>query len=410
MEQFTTPQPVGIFPLPASYLIIPQIADADIVAAELMQGRLPEIMPESLQFFTQALAGDIAAAHSQLENDDSLIGQYNRFVLQSDPAQYQQLRAKLSGELQQMLDMVAYTLGYIPAPPERGETQDERLALVLMAQATYALEQGRADQAIPLLEEAIKLAKPVSPMFAAQLLATLAETKFTYQGSDPFIIQHYQEALKLMEPSDLAETKAEIALNLGIVYHDMSNGGRGALLEAVNCYQKALAVFTREGHPEPYALAQSNLALAYLSMPMQEAGDQLRMAIAVQSLREALKVYTRETHPDQWASAQLNLANAYQYLPSAHPQDNLAEAVQLYEEVLEARDRNSDPLGFARVLANQGNALAHLGIFVHAIPKLQEAQTIFETHGDGEAAHSVADLIAQIQAKEVETMQEKIGD
>jgi len=49
--------------------------------------------------------------------------------------------------------------------------------------------------------------------------------------------------------------------------------------------------------------------------------------------------------------------------PSNHQADNLVEAVELYEAVLEARDRDIDPLGRARVLANQGNVLAHLGVF-----------------------------------------------
>lgn len=391
-----SPQPLGVFPLPTNYLLIAAGDDYDLVRPDLMQGRQPATWPETLRFFEQALAGDVEAAHAALAHDDSPIGRYNRFVLRSDPEQYAQLKAELSGELGQLLDVVAYTLGYIANPPERGDSQAERLALVLLTQAAYALEQGAPDEAVSLLDEAVTLARLVSPMLAAQLLATRAETQYSQHGADPFVIQQYQEALKLLQPSELANTRAEIALNLGIVYHDMAQGRRAALLEAVNCYQQALTFFNRDDHPESYALAQSNLALAYLSMPMQEAGDPLRMAIAVQSLKEALKVYRPDSHPEQWASAQLNLANAYQYLPSAHPEENLTEAVQLYEEVLAARDREADPLGLARVLANQGNALAHLGIFVHAIPKLNEARTIFEAHGEVDAAHSVADIIEQI--------------
>jgi tetratricopeptide (TPR) repeat protein len=153
---------------------------------------------------------------------------------------------------------------------------------------------------------------------------------------------------------------------------------------------------TRQNAPELYALAQNNLALAYLAMPLTEASDQLRMGIAVQALREALKVYKREAYPEQWASTQLNLANALQYLPSSHPEDNLSEAVGLYEEVLQARDPQRDPLGYARLLANQGNALAHLGIFDHAVPKLQQAAWLFAQGGDDDAATTVNGLLAEI--------------
>jgi tetratricopeptide (TPR) repeat protein len=128
-------------------------------------------------------------------------------------------------------------------------------------------------------------------------------------------------------------------------------------------------------------------------MPLTEASDQLRSAVAVQSLRQALQVYDRDSYPAQWASAQLNLANALQYLPSTHPEENLTQAVELYEDLLAARSPQLDPLGYARLLANQGNALAHLGIFDHATAKLAEAQRLFEQCGEWETAVSVRELL-----------------
>jgi tetratricopeptide (TPR) repeat protein len=396
-----SPQPLGIFPLPASYLLLPAVPNVDSAHAQLMQGHIPSEVPEGLQFFTLTLAGDVEAAFEALDGQESLEARYNRFVLRSEPAQYAALRAELTGEWRQLLDVVAYTLGYIEHPPaleEAQEAQDERLAFILMAQASHHLEQNDYPTAIKLLEEATRVARPVSPIFAAQLLATLADTKNqSQQGGMFFAVQHYEQAIKLLEPSSLHLTRAEMWLNLGIIYQEMARGQRSALLKAVQCYQEALRVFTRDNHPELYALAQNNLALGYLSMPLQEASDQLRMGIAVQALREVLKIYTRDTHPEQWASAQLNLANALQYLPSSHPQENLIQAVELYEEVLAVRDKWQDPIGYARLLANQGNALAHLGIFPHARPKLKEALSIFEAYGEQEAAFSLMGVLSQIE-------------
>ncbi|GAB4417924.1 MAG: hypothetical protein Fur0044_13730 [Anaerolineae bacterium] len=402
-----TPQPIGIFPLPAGYLLLPAVPGIEAVQGALLQGQTPHNWPPALRFFELALAGETDAAYEALAGDASPEAAFNRFVLRPDPVQYLALSSEFTGDLRHLLDVVAYTLGYLAIPPERGETQAERLAFVLMAQATHALEQGGGERAIGLLAEAVQAARPSSPVFAAQLLGTLAETKYNLLGPGPALIQQYQEAIRLLESADLAETRAELWLNLGIVYQDMAQGRRGPLLEAAKCYQKALSVLTREAQPEAYALAQTNLALAYLAMPLQEASDQLRMGIAVQSLREALKVYTPETHPEQWASAQLNLANAYQYLPSAHPEENLAQAVELYEEILAVRRPESDPVGYARVLANQGNALAHLGIFVHAAPKLEEARRLFQAQGESEAALSVNDLLAEVKAAQQQARAEK---
>jgi hypothetical protein len=150
------------------------------------------------------------------------------------------------------------------------------------------------------------------------------------------------------------------------------------------------------GAASPTSTQEPNLAAAYLTMPMMEASDQLRRGVAVQSLRNALKVYTPQSHPEQWASVQLNLANALVYAPSTHQGDNLVEAVELYEAILLVRNRETDPLGRARVLSNQGNVLAHLGMFDQAKAKLHEARFLFEEFEDGESVRAVRGLLDEI--------------
>ncbi len=129
-------------------------------------------------------------------------------------------------------------------------------------------------------------------------------------------------------------------------------------------------------------------------MPMGDAGDRLRLGIAVTSLRSALRVLKPETHPVAWASCQVNLANALQYLPSAHRRDNLDEAVQLYEEVLQHPRLQRDPVGVARILLNQGNALSHLGAFDDAEERLTESRRLFEQAGDPDGLAAAHELLA----------------
>jgi len=167
----------------------------------------------------------------------------------------------------------------------------------------------------------------------------------------------------------------------------------GMLGQAVQHYHNALQEVDVESAPEVWAAAHAGLATAYLTMPMTQAGDQLRLGVAVGSLRASLTVYTPQTHPAEWSSAQLNLANALVYAPSKHQGDNLTEAVELYEAVLAARERASDPVGYARALANQGNALAHLGLFDQARAKLAEARYLFEESQDWSALATVRTLL-----------------
>ncbi|MFN8504579.1 hypothetical protein [Kouleothrix sp.] len=399
------PQPLGVFALPAGYLVLPPAAGSADIAAELLAGRAPASFPPELRFYALALQGDAQAALAALEGDTTPEAAYNRLVLGGDPADYARLRGELRGELAQLLDLAAYTLGWAEAPPARGAADGELAACVLAAHATLAIERGDDASAIELLDAAIDAARPVSPLLAAQLLGDIADLQ-AQDGAGAAAVLRLREALDLLAGDAMPDLRAQLALRLGMLYQDLARGQRGPLLEAAKCYQEALKTYTRDAAPELYALAQNNLALAYLAMPLTESSDQLRMAIGVQGLREALKIFTRETHPDRWASAQLNLANALQYLPSAHPEDHLAEAVELYEELLGARDPARDPLGYARLLANQGNALAHLGIFRHAREKLDAARALFERHGDPASAEAVAEVLATIDASEHATQDE----
>jgi tetratricopeptide (TPR) repeat protein len=393
------PQPIGIFPLPAGYLVLPPADNCTAALAELLQGREPAEWPVAWEFYRLALNGDPAAALATLAGDESLLAQYNRLVLEGDPANYLALRHQAAGDLAALLELIAYVLGWVEVPPLVEATTGELQAQILSAKAAAALEAGALMMALEALQAAVETARSASPLLAAQLLADLAETRLAARESPALAMGHYREALQLLMGSGLAELRAQVALRLGTMYHEIARGQRGALLEAVKCYQEALRFYKAESHPEPYAMTQTNLALAYLAMPLTEASDRLRMAVAVQALRAAVAIYTPEAFPDRWAGARLNLANALQYVPSAHPEENLIEAVGLYEELLAARNPADDPVGYARLLANQGNALAHLGIFDHAQAKLNEATSYFVAAGEHEAAAGVQGVLAEIEER-----------
>lgn len=313
--------------------------------------------------------------------DATHMGRFNRFVLEPTEVELEALAEELPPPYSELAKLVGFAAGLTPTPPEPfGDGEIRGLIALLRANGPEAELE---------LKEGLEACRHISPLLGTQILAQLAELE-----GGPLKIQHYKEALSLCPERSLQA--AEIWLSMGIAYQQMARPGqRGALVEAVACYQRSLQYFKREEHPESYALAQNNMALAYLSMPMTEAGDQLKMGIAVQALREVLKVYTKENAPQAWASAQMNLANSLQYLPSAHPEQNLAEAVEIYEQLLPLRDREADPLGYARLVANQGNALAHLGVFRHAREKFQEARECFLRGGDDDSAAAVEE---QLQA------------
>jgi len=388
------PQPLGAFPLPLGYLLIPASADTEEARLALLAGRLPQ-WPAALRAHELALAGDRDGALAALHGDDP-ITRYNRFVMDPDGVDTDGLRAAL-GDFGVLVDVVQFALGRSDTAPELGDATGELAATVLSAQASRALQDGDPQPAAALLDRAAGQAAGVSEPLRGVLLGAAASVL-----DGPEAVSRYENALAALEDAeDLRLARAELHLALAGVFHEQAVDRPDLLNKAVPHYHSALQLVWREEAPLLWASAHANLATAYLTMPMTEASSQLRLGVAAQSLRSALKVYTPEEHPEQWASVQVNLANSLVYTPSSHQTDNLVEAVNLYEAVLAARDRDTDPLGRARVLANQGNVLAHLGDFDQAKAKLYDARFLFEELGDHDsvlAVRGVLDEVARQQA------------
>lgn len=378
------PQPVGVFGFPRSHLL----AAGD----ETVRGA--------------AVLGDEVAAAALLPatladvSGDTPLARHNAFVLAPSPEVLAAIRAEGDGAFTALANATAFAHGLVDELPEPGPLDGELRALVLVTAAAGLFERGDDRAARSQLVEASTAAEAMSPTFAALLELQIAASLPVEATS--LAIDHLRRAERLAATTRLPGLRADIWMRLGTLHQALGgDGSRGPLVEAVNCYQQALAAgITPESDPACYAQLQNNLGLAYLCMPTREASDKLRTGIAVQSFRKALEVLDPDSDPDLWASVTMNLASALQYLPSTHPADNLAEAVDLYEQVLAVRTEPRDPVAHARALLNQGNALAHLGIFKPAVEKLAKAYKLFSWHEAVEEAATAKELLDRIQTRE----------
>jgi tetratricopeptide (TPR) repeat protein len=386
------PLPIGAFGLPFGFLLLPPGPDTEPAREALLAGRLPKRWPERLRGHRAALDGDLDGALRSFGGDDP-VSRFNRFVLDPDADRPGELREALGPPLGVLVDLVLFATGRTDKAPDPSACDGELAALLLAARA---VEPGQDDAAaVTLLSQAAAEAAPLSPALSAVLRGALAQARKA-AGDLRGAVSDLESGIALLSGTDLRTGRAEQHLELAATYHELAATHPAVLAKALHHYHCALQETSREQAPEVFAAAHAGLAAAYLTMPMAEASDQLRMGVAVGSLRAALTVYTRESHPAEWSSAQLNLANALVYAPSAHQGDNLTEAVELYEGVLQARSRTVDPVGYARALANQGNALAHLGMFGQARAKLAEARSLFEECQEWDAVASVRGLLDEL--------------
>jgi hypothetical protein len=404
------PQPLGLFPLPLGYMLIPAGDDTDATDAAreaLLAGRLPESWPPSLRAHQLVAAGQRDAAIAALADDISPVARYNRFVLDPDSVECDELRSEL-GEFAVLVDVVLFTLGRIDTPPHSETADGEIAAALLFVEAGHALVEGNPETAIELLDRAAEVAIPASLPLAGTLFGAAGE--IGRDTGDDACVTRLQKSLAALDGADgLRVARAEIHMCLAGVLHERAEKRPELLVTAIPHYHSTLQLIKRTDAPLLWAAAHAGLAAAYLTMPMVEASSQLRLGVAAQSLRSALTVYTREDHPHEWASMQLNLANSLVYTPSRHHKENLVEAVELYEGVLATRDRETDPLGRARVLANQGNVLAHLGVFDDAKAKLYEARFLFEELGDNDSVRAVRGVLDEIARQRVLSTPDQTG-
>jgi len=409
------PQPLGAFGFPAGLLLVAAGSpEVDAARRELVAGRLPAVWPEPLRGHERVHEDDVPGALACFDGSDP-VTRYNRWVLdpRSEPAD--EVRAALPAGYAPLVDVVLSTIGLptIGLPTvANGELpgQDvdglpaEVAALVLASRASAAAEHGDGRSAAALLEAGARAAGPQNPALAAVLLGN-AGTLLRENGDPDRARSLLVEAADALAGTDLGEVRAELLHQRGSISQEDAARGAGdareLLQEAMQYYYDGLHLVTEQSAPYLWASLQMNLATAHLASPMTQASDQLRLGVATQALRACRRVFTPQEHPGPWSAATVNLANALVYTPSTHQADNLVEAVELYEAVLESGVRDRDQLGRARVLANQGNALAHLGIFDQARAKLVEARYLFESQLDHEsatAARSVLDEIAKSEA------------
>lgn len=392
------PQPIGALAWPAGMLLLPE--GSDEVAAALLTGREVEEWPPGTEFMRRALEDDIDQAVADLAGDD-VVSRYNRAVLVGGDGVWESLAADTDGELRALVDTARFSVGLLDDPPQRDGTSGEVAAVVASARASAAIERGDIPAAVAELAEGAQSADAAgSPLLAASLRLSRAEL-LREQLDDPATAAREADlAVQRLPLTAPRELRAELQVTRALARQQLAGTERGALLAVVADLTEASKIFREDTYPEMFAVINQHLALAYLVMPMSSEGDRIRVGVAVNALRAALRVYSPETHPVAWASTQLNLANALQYLPSVHQEANLDEAVQLYEEVLQYRDPQRDPVGYARILANQGNALGHLGVFADARERLTQARALFAANGDTDAVEGVDEVLASLSEAE----------
>ena len=290
------------------------------------------------------------------------------------------------------------------------EEKAEMLMEIAMGMQLRPKTAEQLHRAVELYERALAMCPPSAPLLNARIRSRMGTALQALPDGGVDALHKaracYEEAGAMLDAKGRPEEAAEVQMNLGLVLQALAGHRAARITDAVQCYHRALRVFTRGAHAQEFAILHNNLAIAYLSIPLTDERAKMREALAVQSFEEVLKVINLVDHPTEYAMIQNNLGNALQYAASGHPLENNLRALAAYDEALKVRTERDTPLEYANTLANKANVLRSLpddlldstagANLARACALYQQALAIFtRAHQTGSAA-MVEETMAEI--------------
>ena len=174
-----------------------------------------------------------------------------------------------------------------------------------------------------------------------------------------FGLLSWWEQTGLLTSKNLTWTEADALNAIGIEFCNSTVGNCGASVRnAIECYNAALTVCTKDAFPHEWATTQSNLGAAYTLVLDGDRGVNLRSAINF--CNAALTVCTKDAFPQNWATLQYNMGIAYWNIPDGDKGANLCSAIDCYNAALTIRTKDAFPQDWAATQNNLGNAYSDI--------------------------------------------------
>jgi tetratricopeptide (TPR) repeat protein len=200
---------------------------------------------------------------------------------------------------------------------------------------------------------------------------TLLDAAQVANFSDSFAeaLGYLNRAAGLLAAEDAPALLANVQYRKGVLLFTWAQQGNPQFyLPAMEAYQQALQVFTRNEAYEVFAEIQHHLGIIYSEIPDEVKKKSIWAAVSVSSFKQALEYFTRETHPYEYATVCNHYANALTKYPPSVQTDNFTKALVLYREALLVRTARAYPYERALTLLNFLEAAWLADLEKHAEP------------------------------------------
>jgi tetratricopeptide (TPR) repeat protein len=254
-----------------------------------------------------------------------------------------------------------------------------------------ALKNAFSDEAATELKAALcqvwmkKLVAPYDPLLLDRLKEVLWETLKAYQKqnrpveealtlidashvaniSESFseALQYISRAVELLRQEEMDELLANAHFRRGSLLYTWAQKGNPQFYKgAMESFQEALKVFTREDAPGTFAEIHHYLGVIYSEIPDEVRKKSIWAAVSSSSFQEALQFYNKEQYPYEYAMICNHYGNAISKYPIAIHSDNLEKAIFYYNEALCIRTAEHYPFERALTLLNYLEGLWYLNL------------------------------------------------
>jgi tetratricopeptide (TPR) repeat protein len=164
---------------------------------------------------------------------------------------------------------------------------------------------------------------------------------------------YINKAISYFKEESQAEMTAEAQLSRGRMLFEWAQAGQPQFYRnALESYQEALKIFTKEDTPDVFAEIHHQLGIIYAELPDENKKRSIWAALSATSFSEALDFFNKIDHPFEYGMICSNFANAYGQYPQGGRTDNFAKAIGLYLESLSVRPADTYPGARAVTLLN----------------------------------------------------------
>lgn len=140
-------------------------------------------------------------------------------------------------------------------------------------------------------------------------------------------IDHFEQALFVRTKENNPLGQAATLQNLGTAWRALPGGNKRCnVRKAIDCYQRAFRAYRGKAFRQKRATLHNNLGNAYLSLAATGERRNLNVRRALRHFSLALKTFTRHSHPREYAVSQFNRGQAFLELSNMESSDYLVQA------------------------------------------------------------------------------------